>query len=220
MCLENITDSIETGNTQVTRKLVKEALEEGASIQTILDALVNAMGNVGDLFKNNKIFVSEMILSAHAMTAGLQMLEPLMLKVDSKMIGVVVIGTIKGDLHEVGKNLVAMMMRSIGATVYDLGIDVSAEQFLEKAKEVHADIIAISSLLTSTMSEIPDVLALFEKNGLRDKVFFMIGGAPISHRYVKEIGADGYTPNAYAAAELAMRHLQDKYGFYGSKKEA
>jgi 5-methyltetrahydrofolate--homocysteine methyltransferase len=209
--LEKIADAVEMGNVKETTQIVKEALDGGSSVQTVLDSLIAAMANVGELFKQNEIFVPEMILSARAMTAGLQLLEPLMLKADIKPVGTVVIGTIKGDLHEIGKNLVAMMLRGIGATVYDLGIDVSPEAFLAKAQEVNADIVAISSLLTTTMAAMPDVIELFEKNGLRDKVFFMVGGAPISQRYAKEIGADGYAPDASTAAELALAHLQAKY---------
>lgn len=207
-----ITASVEDGNIDETTKLVKSALDGGASVQETLDALIAAMANVGELFKNDEIFVPEMILSARAMTAGLQVLEPLMMKANVKSIGTVVIGTIKGDLHEIGKNLVAMMMRGIGATVHDLGIDVSAEAFLAKAKETNADIVAISSLLTTTMADMPDVIELFKKNGMRDKVYFMLGGAPISQKYAMECGADGYAVDAGSAAELAASVLKKKNG--------
>ncbi len=210
MSLQNLITAVEDGNTNETKKLVTEALEQKVSLQEIMDALISAMANIGEMFKNDEIFVPEMILSARAMTGGLQILEPLMIDADMKPIGTVVIGTIKGDLHEIGKNLVAMMMKGIGATVYDLGIDVSPEQFLEKAKEVDADIIAISSLLTTTMAAMPDVIETFENAGIRDKVFFMVGGAPISQRYADEIGADGYTKDAGTAADLAQEYLRSK----------
>lgn len=211
MSLQKIIEAVEIGNTNETVKLVNEALEQNVPLQDIMEALIRSMGNVGELFKNDEIFVPEMILAARAMTAGIQILEPLMIQADIKPVGNVVIGTIQGDLHEIGKNLVAMMMRGIGATVHDLGIDVSPEQFLAKAKEVNADIVAISSLLTTTMAAMPDVIELFEKEGMRDKIYFMVGGAPISQRYAKEIGADAYTADARSAAEIAQEYLQSKY---------
>ena len=152
-----------------------------------------------------------MLVAARAMSAGLKILEPLMTETGVKPVGTVVIGTVKGDLHDIGKNLVAMMMKGIGATVYDLGIDVPDADFVEKAEEVNADIVCISALLTTTMPAINDVIKEFEKSGVRDKYRIMVGGAPVNQAFADEIGADVYTSNAADAAENAKEYLTKKY---------
>lgn len=211
MEIQEISTAVEKGKTKQVKELVSQALAEGKSVKEILnDGLISAMGVVGDNFRDNKIFVPEMLIAARAMSAGLSILEPLMVGSDIKPIGTVVIGTVKGDLHDIGKNLVAMMIRGCGATVYDIGIDVPAENFVRKAEEVHADIICLSALLTTTMPAIGDVVDAFEKAGVRNKYYIMIGGAPVSQKFCEEIAADKYTSNASDAADAAKAYLLSK----------
>jgi methylmalonyl-CoA mutase cobalamin-binding domain/chain len=174
-------------------------------------ALIAPMGEIGDKFRDGKIFVPEMLVASRAMSRGLKVLEPYMNDGTVKPLGTVVIGTVKQDLHDIGKNLVATMMRGVGATVYDLGIDVPDKTFVEKAEEVHADVVAISALLTTTMPAIRDVIAEFENAGVRDKYIIMIGGAPVNEAYAKEVKADYYTENASEAAEVLKQLLEKKY---------
>ena len=194
------------------KELVNAEIEKGSPVEEILnDGLIAPMGIVGENFKQNKIYVPEMLVAARAMSAGLKILEPLMTETGVKPVGTVVIGTVKGDLHDIGKNLVAMMMKGIGATVYDLGIDVPDVDFVEKAEEVNADIVCISALLTTTMPAINVVIKEFEKSGVRDKYRIMVGGAPVNQAFADEIGADVYTSNAADAAENAKEYLTKKY---------
>lgn len=203
--------AVQKGKVKAVKELVNQGLEEGISVKEILnDGLIAAMGIVGDNFKENKIFVPEMLVAARAMSAGIKILEPLMSQSGVEPIGKVVIGTVKGDLHDIGKNLVAMMMKGIGATVYDLGIDVPDQAFVEKAEEVGADIVCISALLTTTMPAIGDVINEFEKAGVRDKYYIMVGGAPVSQKFADEVGADAYTGNASDAATVAKEYLISK----------
>ncbi|PHV69606.1 cobalamin-binding protein [Sporanaerobium hydrogeniformans] len=208
MDMQELSLAVQKGKLKVVKELVNQALEEGISVQEILDTgLISAMGIVGEKFKNNEIFVPEMLVAARAMSAGIKILEPLMSDSGVKPIGKVVIGTVKGDLHDIGKNLVAMMMRGMGATVYDLGIDVPDKNFVEKAEEIGADIVCISALLTTTMPAIDDVIQEFENAGVRDKYYIMIGGAPVSQNYADKVGADAYTSNAGEAADVAKAYL-------------
>ncbi|MGL6202133.1 MAG: corrinoid protein [Lachnospiraceae bacterium] len=208
MNLADLADVVQRGKAKDTKALVSQALEENVPIQEILDTLIGAMGVVGENFRTNKIFVPEMLIAARAMSAGLKIIEPLLVEADIKMLGTVVIGTVKGDLHDIGKNLVAMMMKGAGATVYDIGIDAPAEKFIEKAEEVNADIVCLSALLTTTMPEIGNVIEKFEEAGLRDKYYFMIGGAPVTQQFADQIGADRYTNDAASAAEVAKEYLE------------
>lgn len=208
MNLADLADVVQRGKAKDTKALVGQALEENVPIQEILDTLIGAMGVVGENFRTNKIFVPEMLIAARAMSAGLKIIEPLLVEADIKMLGTVVIGTVKGDLHDIGKNLVAMMMKGAGATVYDIGIDAPAEKFIEKAEEVNADIVCLSALLTTTMPEIGNVIEKFEEAGLRDKYYFMIGGAPVTQQFADQIGADRYTNDAASAAEVAKEYLE------------
>lgn len=208
MNLADLADVVQRGKAKDTKALVGQALEENVPIQEILDTLIDAMGVVGENFRTNKIFVPEMLIAARAMSAGLKIIEPLLVEADIKMLGTVVIGTVKGDLHDIGKNLVAMMMKGAGATVYDIGIDAPAEKFIEKAEEVNADIVCLSALLTTTMPEIGNVIEKFEEAGLRDKYYFMIGGAPVTQQFADQIGADRYTNDAASAAEVAKEYLE------------
>lgn len=209
MILQQISESVENGRAKQTKELVTQALEEGIAPDSIMnDGLIFAMGIVGEKFRQNQIFVPEMLVASRAMTQGLKILEPHLVAAGVKPIGTVVIGTVKQDLHDIGKNLVTMMMRGVGATVCDLGVDVADETFVQKAEEVNADIVCLSALLTTTMPAIGNVVNAFEKAGIRDKYTIMIGGAPVNSAFAKEVGADYYTSNAGDAAEVAKEILE------------
>lgn len=211
MQMEELALAVEKGRMKVVKTLVNQALEENVPVKQILDeGLIAPMGVVGEKFRQNQIFVPEMLVAARAMSAGVKIIEPLFSASGVETIGTVVIGTVKGDLHDIGKNLVAMMMKGMGATVYDLGIDVPDEKFVEKAEEVGADIVAISALLTTTMPAIGDVINAFETAGVRDKYYIMVGGAPVSQRFADKVGADAYTSNASDAADVAKKYLLSK----------
>ncbi|HHW28648.1 MAG TPA: cobalamin-binding protein, partial [Syntrophomonadaceae bacterium] len=176
-------------------KLVKEEISRGTEIPVILnDGLISAMDEVGRLFSAGDLFVPEMLLAAQAMKAGLDQLKPYMKQEDSRTKGTIVIGTVKGDLHDIGKNLVAMMMEGAGFEVIDLGIDVDTEKFIQAAEEHKADIICMSALLTTTMPEMKVVVDTLKERGLNYKT--MVGGAPVSQEFADQIGADGYSPDA------------------------
>lgn len=208
MDLQEISLAVQGGKAKQVKLLVNQAVEEGMSVKTILDdGLISAMGIVGENFRQNKIYVPDMLIAARAMAAGLSILEPLLTATGIKPLGTVVIGTVKGDLHDIGKNLVAMMIKGVGATVYDLGIDVPDKSFVEKAEEVGADIVCISALLTTTMPAIGDVIEEFEKSGTRDKYYIMVGGAPVSDAFAKQVRADKYTSNASDAADVVKAYL-------------
>ena len=203
--------AVQKGKSKVVKELVNKGLEEGAPVKDILEkGLIEPMGIIGEEFREGKIFVPEMLVAARAMSAGVKIVEPLFSESGIETIGTVVIGTVKGDLHDIGKNLVAMMMKGIGATVYDLGIDVPDEKFVEKAEEVGADIVCLSALLTTTMPAIGDVIKAFEDAGVRDKYYIMIGGAPVSQKFADEVHADAYTSNASDAADVAKEYLLSK----------
>ena len=208
MDLQEICAAIEQGKGKRVKELVNQAIDEGMPVKTILDdGLIRAMGIVGEKFRINEIYVPEMLVAARAMAMGLTILEPLLTASGVKPVGKVVIGTVRGDLHDIGKNLVAMMMKGMGATVYDLGVDVPDHAYVEKAEEVGADIICLSALLTTTMPAIGDVIKEFEKSGVRDKYYIMIGGAPASQSFAEQTGANAYTPNASEAADTAKAYL-------------
>ncbi|KAA8667378.1 cobalamin-binding protein [Clostridium sp. HV4-5-A1G] len=212
MNLEELSLYVQEGNLKKTKEFVLQLIKEKISAKKILDeALIAAMEQVGIKFKNNEIYVPEMLIAAKAMSAGLKILEPILTESGIKPIGTVVIGTVKGDLHDIGKNLVKMMMQGAGIKVHDLGVDVSPEVFAEKAAEVNADIVGISALLTTTMPSIGEVIKNFKANGVRDRYVFMIGGAPVTDSYAKQVDADIYMPDAATAAEAAKDILIKKY---------
>lgn len=211
MDLKELSQHVEKGNAKKTKELVQQGLDEKMNPSEILnEGLISAMGVVGQKFKNDEIYVPEMLIAARAMSAGLQILGPILAETGVKPIGKAVIGSVKGDLHDIGKNLVKMMMKGAGIEIYDLGVDVKDEAFVEKAEEVGADIVVISALLTTTMPAIGDVLKAFETAGVRDKYVYMIGGAPVTDDFAKKIGADIYTPDAASAAEAAKNVLFKK----------
>ena len=204
--LKQIAEALKAGRAPKVKTLVQEALDEGIAPEVIVnEGLIVGMGEIGELFKNNEIYVPEVLIAARAMNAGLAILEPLMTERGVKPVGTVAIGTVKGDLHDIGKNLVAMMLKGAGFKVIDLGIDVAPEKFVETAIKENADIIAISALLTTTMGGMKETVDAVKAAGLANKVKVMIGGAPITQAYADEIGADGYSSDAASAAQLALR---------------
>ena len=165
---------------------------------------------VGARFKRNEVFVPEVLVAARAMNAGMAILEPRLVEIGNEPVGRAVIGTVKGDLHDIGKNLVAMMLKGAGFEVCDLGVDVEPEAYLAKAEEIGADIIGMSALLTTTMPGMKNLIDLLEEKGLRDKSIVMIGGAPVNESFAQEIGADYYTPDAASAAETARDAVMNR----------
>lgn len=204
--LDDISINLQQGKAKVVKELVQKAIDEGMDAQTILDdGLLAGMSIIGGKFKNNEVYVPEVLIAARAMNTGSALLKPLLISSGVKAKGKVVLGTVKGDLHDIGKNLVRMMMEGKGLEVYDIGIDVPADKFVEKAKEVDAQIIACSALLTTTMPEIKNVIKAIEDAGIRNNVTIMVGGAPVTDAFCKQVGADIYTPDAASAAEEAAK---------------
>lgn len=209
--LTQLAAALKKGQKNRVLKLCNQAIEENIDRQTILQkGLVAGMVSLGNDFSANKVFVPEMLMAARCMTAATEILKPLLVKGESKSAGKVCMGTVKGDMHDIGKNLVKIMMEGSGLTVIDLGTDVSAETFVDTAISENCDIICCSALLTTTMDEMKKVVALAKEKGIRDKVKIMIGGAPITQEYCDEIGADIYTADAAAAAKRAVNALANK----------
>ena len=199
---------VETGKSKIVKTMVTEALEAGVSAKDILEqGLLPGMSAIGDKFKNNEVYVPEVLIAARAMNAGVTILKPYMASADIQAPGTAVIGTVKGDLHDIGKNLVKMMLEGKGINVIDLGVDVSAEQFIAAVQENDAQIICCSALLTTTMNEMEAVVKKAEEAGIRDEIFIMVGGAPITQEYCDKIGADCYTSDASSASDAAMAYL-------------
>ncbi len=172
--------------------------------ETIInEGLIAGMNVVGEKFKNNEFYVPEVLIAARAMHAGMDLVKPLLTETGVEPIGRVALGTVKGDLHDIGKNLVQMMLEGAGFDIYDLGVDVPAEKFVETAQSENCSIIAMSALLTTTMPAMADTIKALEEAGLRDKIKVMIGGAPVTQNYADEIGADGYAPDAASAVDKA-----------------
>lgn len=205
MSLEAISEALQKGRKNDVEALVQELIDAGTPAKEILEGgLMAGMDVVGRQFKANEIYVPEVLIAARAMTAGITLIKPLLVKDAVEPKGTVVIGTVKGDLHDIGKNLVKMMMEGKGFNMIDVGTDVSAEQFLAAAVEHNAQIICCSALLTTTMTEMKNVVARLEGAGLRDKIKIMVGGAPITQEYCDSIGADAYSSDAASAAERAL----------------
>lgn len=207
--LEDLRKSVIDGELESTQELVHKALAENISPEKILtDGLIAAMTEVGRMFENGEFFVPEMLISARAMKGGLAILRPQLAAANIKAIGKVAIGTVQGDLHDIGKNLVGMMLEGAGFEVIDLGVDVSPEKYVAAVKEHHPDLIGCSALLTTTMPRMKDILLALQTAGLRDMVKVMIGGAPVTEQYATDIGADIYAPNAASAADRARQSMQ------------
>lgn len=206
--LLEISEKLQKGKTKDIKALVPQALEAGIPATEILnDGLLAGMSIIGVKFKNNEVFVPEVLIAARAMKAGTDILKPYLVSADAKPLGKVVLGTVRGDLHDIGKNLVKIMLEGKGLEVIDLGVDVAPEAFVSAAKENGANIIACSALLTTTMEEMKNVVDLCKAEGIRDNVKIMVGGAPITDAFCEEIGADKYTPDAASAAEAAAAFL-------------
>ena len=206
--LQEISEKLQQGKTKDIKVLVPQALEEGVPAKEILnEGLLAGMSVIGVKFKNNEVFVPEVLIAARAMKTGTEILEPYLVSADVQPAGKVVLGTVRGDFHDIGKNLVKMMMEGKGLEVIDLGVDVAPEAYVAAAKEHGAGVIACSALLTTTMGEMKNVVDLCVAEGIRDKVKIMIGGAPITDAYCKEIGADAYTSDAASAAEVALSYF-------------
>ena len=202
--LNNVSEALQKGDADTVSKLVSQALEEKQTPKDILeDGLIKGMNIIGVKFKNNEVYVPEVLIAARAMHAGMDVLRPKLVETGVKTIGTVVIGTVKGDLHDIGKNLVKMMLEGAGFEVVDLGVDTSSEKFVEAVKEHQPHIVGMSALLTTTMVNMPEVIKALETAGIRDKVKIMIGGAPVTQNYAEQIGADAYSPDAASAVEDA-----------------
>lgn len=197
------------GDVSKVKELTQIALQERIEPKKILEqGLIKGMNVVGIKFKNNEIFLPEVLLASRAMHRGLELLQPELIKSGVKAVGKVIIGTAKGDLHDIGKNLVVMMLRGGGFEVIDLGIDVPPEKFLKASQEHQPDIVGISALLTTTMIGMIDVITILKKAGLRNKIKVMVGGAPVTQEFADEISADVYAPNAASAVDKARELLK------------
>jgi 5-methyltetrahydrofolate--homocysteine methyltransferase len=204
--LEHITQVVVEGKHNEIENLVKEAIQEGLNTDQILnEALIFAMDIVGQKFRNAEIFVPEMLASAWTMKKGLEIVKPLLKGSETKSKGTILMGTAKGDIHDIGKNLVIMMLEGAGFHVIDLGVDLDAEKIVEKVKELKPDVLGLSALLTTTMPEMKKVIEALEKKKLRNSVKVMIGGAPVDATFAEKIGADGYGKDAAQAVDLAKR---------------
>ena len=203
--LNDISSWLQQGRAPKVKACVQQALDEGIPAGEILEqGLLQGMNIIGEKFKNNEVFVPEVLVAARAMTKGIEILRPHLVEDGVEHKGTVVIGTVKGDLHDIGKNLVRMMMEGKGLEVIDLGVDVETEKFLDAAREHNADIIACSALLTTTMGVMHDIVEAVEASEMKDKVKIMVGGAPITQAFCDQIGADHYTADAASAADVAL----------------
>lgn len=204
MILEDIKALTIAGKIKDVEAGVQRALDEGIVPLEIIDnALIPAMGIVGEKFKNSEIFVPEMMIAAKSMQAGVKIIEPLILGGGRKFVGKAVIGTVKGDLHDIGKNLVIMMLRASGWEIIDLGVDAAPNKFVEAIKEHSPNLVGISALLTTTMPVMKMTIEAFAEAGIRDSVKVLVGGAPVTPEFADEIGADGFAPDAGSVMELA-----------------
>ena len=206
MDLQQISLKLQAGKARDVKALVQQAIDEGIPAHEILEkGLVAGMNIIGEKFKNNEVFVPEVLVAARAMNMGASLLKPLLAAEGVKATGKVCIGTVKGDLHDIGKNLVKMMLEGKGLEVIDLGTDVAPETFINTARDEHCQLICCSALLTTTMGAMADVVEAAKDAGIRDQVKIMVGGAPVTEAFCKQIGADAYTPDAATAAEVAVQ---------------
>lgn len=211
MCILNeISENLQNGRARAVTALVQQALDEGVDASRILsDGLLAGMGVIGEKFKKNEVFVPEVMIAARAMNMGAALLKPYLAADGVAARGRVCIGTVKGDLHDIGKNLVKMMMEGQGLDVIDLGTDVAAETFVTTAIEQDCRVICCSALLTTTMGVMGDVVRAAEEAGVRDRVKILVGGAPVSEEFCRTIGADGYAADAATAADLAVAFCKE-----------
>jgi len=207
--LSELAEAVINGNRDKAVQLTKQALDEGVDPARILnEGLIAGMQVVGEKFKNNEFYIPEVLVAARAMKAAMEVLRPILTeRPDIKPLATVVIGTVRGDLHDIGKNLVAMMLEGAGFKVIDLGVDTPPEKFVEAVKEHEAKIVGMSALLTTTMPAMKDTIEALKAAGIRDKVIVMVGGAPLTQEYADSIGADGYAPDAASAVDKAKELL-------------
>ena len=205
---EKFYTALSQGKMDEMKKITQEALDVGESAETILkDGLIQSMDRVGVKFKNGEIFIPEVLIAARAMHAAMAILKPILSKSTSTLAAKIIIGTVKGDLHDIGKNLVIMMLEGGGLEVVDLGIDVPQNKFIEAIREHHPQVVGMSALLTTTMREMKNTIHAIEQAGLRGKVKVIVGGAPVTEKFAKEIGADGYASDAASAVDLVKSQL-------------
>jgi len=205
--LTDINENLQKGKAKVVCSLVQTALEEKLDPQEIMQTLLDGMAVIGEKFKRDEVFVPDVMIAARAMNQGLNLLKPHLLSAGIENKGRACVGTVKGDLHDIGKNLVKLMLEGRGFEVIDLGVDVAPETFVKTAIEQNCDVIGCSALLTTTMNAMADVVRLAEEAGIRDKVKIMVGGAPVDQRFCDTIGADTYTRDAASAADAAVAHM-------------
>jgi corrinoid protein of di/trimethylamine methyltransferase len=209
--LQGLFDNTLIGNAPVVKDLTNEGLGMGMDPETLLyDALIPSLEEVGARFERGDFFVPEMLIAARAMQGALDILRPLLAETGAKPIGTVVIGTVKGDVHDIGKNLVNIMLEGAGFTVYDLGVNVAPEKFVEQVQEHEPDIVGFSAFLTTTMPMFKANINALEKSGLRDRVIVMVGGAPVTQEYADAVGADGYAADASATVKRAKALLHER----------
>lgn len=203
--LEEISAYLQAGKAKIVREKVQEAIDAGVPVEQILnDGLMAGMNIIGVKFKNNEVFVPEVLVAARAMNKGVELLKPLLAQSGAKAAGRAVLGTVQGDLHDIGKNLVRMMLESKGIEVVDLGVDVPPETFVKAAVDENCQLICCSALLTTTMGVMQDVVDAAKSAGIRNQVTIMVGGAPVTQAFCEQIGADIYTADAASAAEAAL----------------
>lgn len=206
--LKALAQAILEGKRNDAVELTQKLVDAGVTPKQILDdGLIAGMSVAGEKFKNGEYFVPEILVAARAMKASMEILRPLLVATDVQPIGTMVIGTVRGDLHDIGKNLVAMMVEGAGFRVVDLGVDVTADKFIAAAKEHNAQIVGMSALLTTTMTYIPEVIKAFDSEGLRPKVKIIVGGAPVTQEWANQIGADAYAPDAATAVDKCKELL-------------
>ncbi|WP_270505131.1 cobalamin B12-binding domain-containing protein [Eubacterium limosum] len=203
--LDQIKNAVYEGLEDETPSMVQAAVDKGTSPQAILDTMMEAMEMVGEEFKNEEIYIPEVLCSCYAMQNGSEVLKPLLIENQQTATGIIVLGSVKGDMHDIGKNLVKMMFEGRGFKVVDIGIDVPEERFVEAAVKEKADIVACSALLTTTMPEIPKIVKAFEDAGVREQFKIMIGGAPITQDFCDKTGCDAFAKDAGSAAEAAVQ---------------
>ena len=209
--MQEISVNLIQGNNIQVDELTKQALENGFDANTILDqGLIAGMAIVGIKFRDNLIFVPEVLVAARAMKAGMVHIEPILSASGIEPIGKVIMGTVKGDLHDIGKNLCIMMLRGAGFTVIDLGVDTSSEEFIEAVEEHNAEILGMSALLTTTMPNMGKTISSFEEIEMRDLVKIMVGGAPLSQEFADEMGADGFGKDAISCVDLAKQFVENE----------
>ena len=211
MVLENISNFLQKGKAKDVRILVQEALDAQFTPQDILnEGLISGMNVIGAKFKKNEVFVPEVLVAARAMNAGLEILRPILAQAGVEPIGKALICTVKGDLHDIGKNLVKMMLEGQAIECIDLGVDVDSDTIINAIKQNKPDLVCLSALLTTTMMEQRTIIEDIEKSGLRDQVMIMVGGAPVTDDFAKEIGADAFSADAASAAEMAVKLLKER----------